>query len=131
MNAADALAMARHHLALLENEFWSESGGFYADEGLFLLEELGEAQPAARQLAATYVGKLLDMVQTRLIGDVPEPDLKEMLKLIQTLEDSGFGEPDRCETVRIMVAERLLDRYFEGYSGDERERAIRAIVEIN
>lgn len=129
MSEADALAKARQHLAVAEAECWSETGRFHADEGLFLLEEAAETQPGAAQLGVTYVGRLLDKVQTMLAGDVPEPDLKGMLKLIQTLEDSGFGEAGRCQTVRIMVAERLLDRYFEGYSEQEREQAIRAILD--
>ena len=51
-----------------------------------------------------------------------------MLKLLQTLEASPFGDAARLETVRVMVAERLLDRYFEGYSKAEREQAISSIL---
>ena len=61
-------------------------------------------------------------------GDGPEPELKWMLKLLQTLEASPFGDAARLETVRVMVAERLLDRYFAGYSKAEREQAIRSIL---
>ena len=126
MSEAAPLAEARTHLARAEAAPWSEAGRFHTDEGLFLLE--ASAVPAAAQLGATYVLRMLERLQSALAGDVPEPELKWMLKLLQTLEASPFGDAARLETVRVMVAERLLDRYFEGYSKAEREQAIRSIL---
>ena len=129
MTRADPLADARRHLARAESSPWSEEGRFHADEGLFLLEDAAGSDPAAARLGATYTQQMLERVQSTLAGDVPEPELKGMLKLMQTLEAPAFGDSGRLETVRVMIAERLLDRYFEGYSEVERERAVQAILD--
>ncbi len=128
-DGGDPLEEARRHLALAESAPWSDDGRFHADEGLFLLEEHAEQTPAAARLGETYALRLLERVQSALAGDVPEPQLKGMLKLLQTLESVPFGDAARLATVRVMIAERLLDRYFEGYSDAERERAIQSILD--
>jgi hypothetical protein len=143
---SDDLDAARHHLAKAEAGLFGDDGAFHLDEGLYLLEQLASSGSAEAETAANlgvaYGQRCLVQLAT-VLGepDVPQTQLQQMLKLAQTLEDSalaagastsgGRGSRDgrNPSELRRIIANRLVDSYFEGYTPEEKQRQIDALME--
>lgn len=144
------LNTARRHLRHAEAAFDAADAERDLEAGLGLLESIVAAddpsgrrsssaskrnvQPeheTAARLGVTYIDRFAARIDAALEArDVPEPQLKHLLRLCQPMARSEFA--DRAATdlaaLTAAVAERLLDALFEGYSPEEKERELRRLT---
>ena len=121
----EPLTRARQHLAAVEADPMSENSLSRLAAGLALLDALhGTAnEPTAENLTHTYAAKLKTLIDSRLVPeDVPEPELLHLMKLSQRV-----GEYSDTTELTARVARRFIDAAFEGYSDEEKSRAIEAL----
>jgi hypothetical protein len=137
MNEPAPLRSAREHLAKAEAGYRNEDGLFHLEEGLALLEEViaGE-EPAhatlARNLETTYAKKICGSVRKLVEGDraLPEPELEHFFKVIVAFDQASVELPAETRALKIELARRLVDRYYEGYSAAQKEEALQRLTEI-
>jgi len=132
------LIAARQHLSQAESVYRSEDGLFHLEEGLVLLEEMMACDVAAyrttaHNLASTYATKILGCVKRLVETDLglPEPDLEHVFKVALAFDDRGFDLPAEARSAKIAVAERLIDRYYEGHSFEEKRAAREELAKIS
>ncbi len=132
------LRAARQHLSQAESDYRSEDGLFHLEEGLALLEEMIACDvPAyrtiAHNLASTYSTKILGWVKKLVETDpgLPEPDLEHVFKVALAFDDRGFDLPAEARSAKITVVERLIDRYYEGHSPEEKRAALEKLAKIS
>ncbi len=128
------LSRAREHLHAVDQALASPVADFHLEEGFYLLEDIivGNARDAAvaTHLGETYFVKLLASIQQALEPrDVPEPMLKHLMKLSQTLGSSSFGKDVDVPALTAIIARRYIDSVFEGYSTADKNRAIRGLMD--
>ncbi|MGI9302278.1 MAG: hypothetical protein ACR2RB_06160 [Gammaproteobacteria bacterium] len=128
------LAEAREHLGAAEADFLGVDCDYHIDEGFGLLETLVDAGAADAAIAcnvgATYFERLRRLLVSALSPTaIPEPTLKQLLRLAQALESTDFAGNSDMESLRKDVARRLLDKYLVGYSSEEKERQIQLLME--
>jgi hypothetical protein len=132
------LRAARQHLSQAESTYRSEDGLFHLEEGLALLDEMMACDvPAystiARNLASTYSTKILGSVIKLVETDcgLPEPDLEHVFKVVLAFDERGFELPAEARSAKITVAARLIDRYYEGHSSEEKRAAFEELAKIS
>lgn len=132
------LRAARQHLSQAEASYRSGNGLFHLAEGLVLLEEiLGGSEPAhrtvARNLAETYATKIFRAVSQLVETDrgLPEPELEHLFKVVLAFDEHGFELPDEARSAKIRVVERLVDRYYEGHSSEEKRKVLEELGKIS
>jgi hypothetical protein len=132
------LLAAREHLSQAEARLRSEEGLFHLEEGLALLEEVmsGEAsefRSVARNLGIAYSTKICGTVKELVETDnaLPEPDLEHFFKMVLAFDERGFELPEHARSTKINLARRLVDRYYEGYSAEEKQAALEQLAEIS
>ena len=128
------LTEAREHLAAAEADFLAADSDYHIDEGFGLLEALigaGAADAAiAHKLGMTYFERLRQLLVDALLQTaIPETTLKRLLRLAQALEFSKFARESDVASLRTDAARRLLDKYFAGYSSEEKERQMQQLME--
>jgi hypothetical protein len=132
------LRAARQHLSQAESEYRSDDGLFHLEEGLALLDEMMAGDvPAirtiAQNLASTYATKIFGCVRKLVETDrgLPEPDLEHLFKVVLAFDDRGFELPAEARSAKITVVERLVDRYYEGHSPEEKRAALEELAKIS
>jgi len=128
------LGQAREHLHAIDQSLGSADARFHLEEGFNLLEDLivRKASDAgvATNLGETYFAKLTASIQRALEQrDVPEPMLKHLMKLTQTLSSFSFGKDVDIPALTAVIARRYIDSVFEGYSRADKNRAIQGLME--
>lgn len=138
MAETEQLQAARKHLAKAEAAFRSADGRAELEEGLLMLAEVmtGGApadQEVARNLASTYTKKFYGIVRQLLETDrgIPEPELEHFFKLILALDHAGVDLPADARSMKLKLARRLVDRYFEGYSPAAKQQALERLTAIS
>jgi hypothetical protein len=132
------LRSARQHLSLAEAQFRSEDGLFHLEEGLALLEDMmdsdaPEHRTIARNLASTYANRIFAVVRRLVAADpgLPEPELERLFKVVLAFDEHGFELPAAARDAKIAVVERLIDRYYEGHSPDDKRAALEELARIS
>ena len=128
------LSRAREHLHAVDQALASPAADFHLEEGFYLLEDIivGNARDVAvaTNLGETYFVKLLASIKQALEPrDVPEPMLKHLMKLTQTLGSCSFGKDVDVPALTAIIARRYIDSVFEGYSTADKNRAIRGLMD--
>jgi hypothetical protein len=129
------LASARQHLARAEEDYRSEEGLFHLEEGLALLEELAlsanvEHRPVAANLLSTYSSRICESVRKLVENDrgLPEPELQHLFKVLLAFDAVDLELPDYVTALKINVARRLIDRYYEGYPAEEKQKVLEELM---
>lgn len=133
INESRELIAARDHLQRAERDLLSDDGAYHVTEGLYLLETIAstnnDESATALRLGETYVSRFAAAIRAAIEpADVPEPTLEKLLKTVQMLEHVQTGDRDDLQALRIAVAKRLVDRYFEGYSDQEKQAQISLLL---
>ena len=86
----------------------------------------------AKNLAATYASRLYERVERLLDEDrtVPEPELEHFFKLVLAFDQIGGALPPSARALKIEVARRLIDRYYEGHPAERKLEALRALERL-
>jgi hypothetical protein len=128
---------ARKCLAEAEAEYRTEEGLGRLGEGLALLDDVlvaGDARHTeiAKNLAATYAARLYGRIERLLDGDraVPEPELEHFFKLVLAFDQIVDALPASARALKIEVARRLIERYYEGHPQERKLEALRALEQL-
>ncbi len=137
MTESPALSGARERLAKAEARFRSAEGLSELEEGLALLEEVAldgtdDQRTVANNLLATYAGRLCAAVRQAVEGDpaLPEPELQHLFRLLVAFDAAELELPDYVRALKIDIARRLIERYYEGYPAEEKQKALEQLAGI-
>jgi hypothetical protein len=135
MKESAVLASARQHLSRAESGFQSADGLAHLEEGLALLEQvLLEGAARDRKIAAnllsTYAERICQSVQALVHGDraIPEPQLEQLFKVLLALDAAGTELPSYVRQLKIEIARRLVDFYYEGHSAEEKQKVLEQLT---
>ena len=133
MSEPRELLAAREHLARGEASYRSAAGLAELEQGLALLDDLISAKNAvAANLATTYATRIYRSIAGLLNGDraVPEPQLEHLFKVVLAFDQSEVELPDNAREIKIEIARRLIDRYYEGHSPEQKRKALEQLTKI-
>lgn len=132
------LVAAREHLARGEASYRSAAGLAELEQGLGLLDEVllakGSAHRAvAENIAKTYTTRIYRSIAALLDSDraVPEPQLEHLFKVVLAFDQSEVELPDNAREVKIEIARRLIDHYYEGHSAEQKRKALEELTKIS
>jgi hypothetical protein len=131
------LRAAREHLSRAEATFRADDGLFHLEEALALLDEVGASEDSthrriARNLASTYALKLFGAIRRLVLTDpgLPEPELERFFRIVLAFDDADVELPTEAASIKIELVRRLIDRSYEGYSPEEKRKAVERLEEI-
>jgi hypothetical protein len=131
------LSAAREHLARGEASYGSAAGLAELEQGLGLLDDLLSAKSfahraVAENIAKTYSTRIYRSIAVLLESDraVPEPQLEHLFKVVLAFDQSDVALPDNAREVKIEIARRLVDRYYEGHSPEQKRKALEQLTKI-
>jgi hypothetical protein len=137
MTESRQLLAAREHLARGEASYGSAAGLAELEQGLGLLDEVMSAKNAgdrtiAANIAKTYATRIYRSIGTLLESDraVPEPQLEHLFKVVLAFDQSDVELPATAREVKIEIARRLIDRYYEGHSPEQKRKALEQLTRI-
>ncbi|MGH8177175.1 MAG: hypothetical protein ACREV5_13025 [Steroidobacter sp.] len=132
------LLSAREHLARAEANYRSGNGLLQLEQAWALLEEAAissapDDRTVARNLAAAYSARILGAIKNLVETDrgLPEPDLEHLFKVVLAFDQGDFDLPADARSIKISLARRLIDHYYEGHSPAQKEKALQQLVEIS
>jgi hypothetical protein len=131
------LLAAREHLARGEASYRSAAGLAELEQGIGLLDDLMSGKVAnhrsiAENIAKTYAMRIYRSIDALLEADraVPEPQLEHLFKVVLAFDQSEIELPDNARTVKVEIARRLIDRYYEGHSAERKRQALEQLTKI-
>src|SRR5262245_40412776 len=131
------LRAARVHLSRAEATCRVDDGLFHLEEALALLDEVSASDDAvhrtiARNLASTYALKMFSAIRRLVETDpgMPEPELERYFRIVLAFDDADVELPPEAIPIKIELVRRLIDRTYEGYSPEERRKAVERLEEI-
>jgi hypothetical protein len=137
MQECDELRRAREHLARAESGYRTSDGLSHLEEGLALLEDvmLGAAtahHAVARNLASTYADRIISRIESQIGNDpgAPEPELEHLFKVIIAFDEVDVELPEGTRALKLRLARRLIDRYYEGHGPAAKARALEDLAAI-
>jgi hypothetical protein len=136
MSEPQDLTAAREHLSRAETDIMTDDGLSHLQEGLGLLESViedpasGRSSDVARNLGSTYATKLYERVLHRLEAhrNLPEPELKHLFAVLRAFDGVSFDTPPVARPLKIELVKRLVDLYYEGYSPEEKRKALEQLA---
>jgi hypothetical protein len=124
-------------LARAEADLDSADGLARLAEGFSLLDALiaGRDEVAARtarNLAASYVGRIYERIGAAVAKDpqLPEPTLEHYFRVVLALDQVGEALPATAAELKLAVARALIDRYYEGHSPEQKRRALEQLAQL-
>jgi hypothetical protein len=131
------LTAAREHLSRAESTFRSADGLARLEEGLALLEQVmldgaAEHQAVAANLLSTYSNRICESIRRLVESDraLPEPELEHLFKVLLAFDAASLELPAYVRLLKIDVARRLIDFYYEGHSSEEKQQALEQLTGI-
>ena len=133
-HSTSSISRARSHLEAIDILRGNDEDEYNIDEGFFALEEICESdisnQGIARNLANTYISGFMHSIRSKLSDKgIAEPELETLFRSIQALQTNSFSNDHELKPVRLEIASRLIDLYYEGYSKEEKLREISKLIE--
>jgi hypothetical protein len=137
MTEPHELFAAREHLARGEASYRSAAGLAELEQGISLLDDVMSAKDAshrsiAANIAKTYATRIYRSIGALLEADraVPEPQLEHLFKVVLVFDQSEIELPGNARTVKVEIARRLIDRYYEGHSAEYKRQALEQLTKI-
>jgi hypothetical protein len=131
------LFAAREHLARAEASYRSAAGLAELEQGIGLIDDVMSAQDAshraiAANIAKTYATRIYRSIGALLETDraVPEPQLEHLFKVVLVFDQSEIELPDNARAVKVEIARRLIDHYYEGHSPEQKRKALEQLTKI-
>jgi hypothetical protein len=128
---------AREHLARAEADYRSTSGLAELEQGIGLLDDVMSGKDAshrsiAANIAKTYATRIFRSIGSLLEADrsVPEPQLEHLFKVVIAFDQSEIELPENARAVKVEIARRLIDRYYEGHSPEYKRKALEELTKI-
>lgn len=137
MSEPRELSAAREHLARGEASYRSAAGLAELEQGIGLLDDMMLGNDAghrkiAENIARTYTTRIYRSIGALLEADraIPEPQLEHLFKVVLAFDQSEIELPDTARAVKIEIARRLIDRYYEGHSAERKRQALEELTKI-
>jgi hypothetical protein len=137
MSEPSELLAAREHLARGEASYRSAAGLAELELGIGLLDDLMSGRKAshrsiAENIAKSYAARIYRSIGALLDADraVPEPQLEHLFKVVLAFDQSQIELPDNARTVKVEIARRLIDGYYEGHSPEQKRKALEQLTKI-
>lgn len=137
MSEPRELLAAREHLARAEASYRSAAGLAELEQGIALLDDVVSAKNAgdrsiAQNMARSYATRIYRSIGALLDADraVPEPQLEHLFKVVLAFDQSQVELPDNAGTVKVEIARRLIDRYYEGHSAEQKRKALEQLTKV-
>jgi hypothetical protein len=132
---SNKLAEARRCLARAEAGLRSADGVARLVDGVALLDDIASAGTAeaatARNLAATYAARIYAEAQALLADpQLPEPELEQLFRAVIAFDPFAASLPHAANDVKIEIARRLIDRYYEGHSPERKLEAFQELTKL-
>lgn len=134
MTEPEQLAAARRHLSRAEAGYRTTDGLLQLEEGLALLDEVAlDGEAAYRRIAAnlltTYSTRICESVKKLVDKDaaLPEPELEHLFKVLLAFDSGNIDLPEYVRSLKIDVVRRLVDRYYEGYPAEEKQKVLQEL----
>jgi formylmethanofuran:tetrahydromethanopterin formyltransferase len=131
------LRAARRHLAAAEASLDAGAGLDALAEGLSLLDGVVAAGSpvearTARNLAASYAGRIYGRVAERVASDaqLPEPLLEHYFKVVLAFDALADALPADAAALKISVVRALIERYYEGHPPEAKRRALAELATV-
>jgi hypothetical protein len=131
------LRAAREHLARGEASYRSAAGLAELEQGIGLLDDVISAKHAgdrsiAENIAKSYATRIYRSIGALLEADraVPEPQLEHLFKVVLTFDQSEIELPENARAVKVEIARRLIDHYYEGHSAEYKRKALEQLTKI-
>lgn len=131
------LDAARRYLSRAESAYRTEEGLDDLEEGLALLDEVAldsapQYRTVATNLRLAYSSRICDSVREIVEANpgLPEPELEHLFKVLLAFDATDIELPGFARSLKIDIAKRLIDRYYEGYSADEKREALEQLAGI-
>jgi hypothetical protein len=138
MTESRELQAAREHLARGEASYRSAAGLAELEQGIALLDDVMSGKDASHRtiagnIAKTYTTRIYRSISALLDSDraVPEPQLEHLFKVVLAFDQSEIELPDNARAVKIEIARRLIDRYYEGHSPERKREAVEQLMKIS
>jgi hypothetical protein len=137
MSEPRELVAAREHLARGEASYRTATGLAELEQGIGLLDDVMAAKNVgdraiAENVAKSYATRIYRSIGALLEADraVPEPQLEHLFKVVLVFDQSEIELPDNARTVKVEIARRLIDRYYEGHSPEYKRQALEQLTKI-
>ena len=137
MSEPRELLAAREHLARGEASYRSATGLAELEQGIGLLDDVMSAKNAgdraiAGNIARSYATRIYRSIGALLDADraVPEPQLEHLFKVVLAFDQSQIELPDNAREVKVEIARRLIDRYYEGHSAEQKRKALEQLTKV-
>jgi hypothetical protein len=137
MSEPRELSAAREHLARGEAAYRSTAGLAELEQGIGLLDDMMLGKNAghrtiAENIARTYATRIYRSIGALLETDraIPEPQLEHLFKVVLVFDQSEIELPENARTVKIEIARRLIDRYYEGHTAEQKQKALEQLTKI-
>ena len=131
------LLAAREHLARGEAGYRTPAGLAELEQGIGLLDDVMSAKDASHRaiagnIAKTYTTRIYRSIGALLEADraVPEPQLEHLFKVVLAFDQSAIELPDTARAVKVEIARRLIDHYYEGHSAEQKRQALEQLTRI-
>lgn len=131
------LLVAREHLARGEAAYRSAAGLAELELGIGLLDEVMSAKDAghraiAQNIAKAYAMRIYRSIDALLVADraVPEPQLEHLFKVVLAFDQADIELPDNAREIKVEIARRLIDHYYEGHSAEYKRKALEQLTQI-
>ncbi len=73
-------------------------------------------------------GSIKTLVETD--RGLPEPELERFFRMILAFDQTDVELPADAAAIKIELVRRLIDRCYEGYSPEEKRKAVQRLEEI-
>jgi hypothetical protein len=137
MSEPRELLAAREHLARGETGYRTAAGLAELEQGIALLDDVMSGKNAshraiAENIAKSYATRIYRSIGTLLAADraVPEPQLEHLFKVVLAFDQSQIELPENAREVKVEIARRLIDRYYEGHSPEKKREALEQLTRI-
>ena len=135
MAEPEHLQTARQHLSRAEAEYRSEDGLYHLEEGLALLGQVAlDGEPRHREIATnlltTYSTRICEAVKKLVETDpgLPEPVLEHLFRVLLAFDSDELQLPAYVRDLKIDVVRHLIDRYYEGHSEADKQKALEQLA---
>ena len=137
MSEPRELAIAREHLARGEASYRSAAGLAELEQGIGLLDDVMLGKNAghrtvAENIARTYATRIYRSITALLAADraIPEPQLEHLFRVVLVFDQSEVELPQNAREVKVEIARRLIDRYYEGHSAEQKRKALEQLTKL-
>jgi hypothetical protein len=89
-------------------------------------------QAIAENLFSSYATRICEAIRNAVKNDcgLPEAELEHPFKVLLAFDSENLELPDYVRALKIEVVKRLIDRYYEGYPAEDKQKVLEQLAGI-